>query len=139
MTKQERAEIANQMLAEIGSCGRKFFAHNGRVSRFEVDERGRVWLIDKYKERRVYTHYLGRWNGFTEGGTLRRLIERMRDFIRDGSLLPAGIFGPWPEWICGGDLWAYGEDMQRVRDAALRLGITQEPASASALSVQVTE
>lgn len=121
MTKQERAFIANQMLIAIASCGRRFFAHKGRVSQFDVDHRGRVWLIDKYTQRRIYTHYKYHWRGFSDGGTLRALIERLRDFIATGRTLPAGIFGPWPEWVCGGDLWGYGAEMQQVRDAAQRL------------------
>lgn len=122
--KSQRADVANQMLEAIAGCGRRFFSHSGNTSRFEVDGRGRIWFIDGYKGRRIYTHYKYNWRGFTEGGTLRTLVERLRDFIRDGSKLPATIFGPWPEWVCGGDLWAYGADMAKVREAAQRLGIT---------------
>lgn len=123
MNKPERAAIANEMLVAIASCGRRFFAHKDRVSRFELDHRGRIWLIDKYTEKRIYTHYEGQWRGFSDGGTLHALIERLRDFIASGKPLPATIFGPWPEWVCGGDLWGYGADMQTVRDEAKRLGV----------------
>jgi hypothetical protein len=120
MTKDERASLANSFIDAIASCGRKFFFHNGRISRFEVDARGRVWFIDAYNERRIYTHYKYRWRGFSEGGTLRSLVEKLRDFIRTGEQ-PQLHLGPWPKWICDGDLWGYGEDMAKVRDAATPL------------------
>lgn len=123
LTKFERMEIANKMLIAIASCGRKFFAHRDRVSRFDIDHRGRIWFVDKYTQKRIYVSYRGNWRGFSEGGTLRALVERLRDFITRGKQLPALIFGPWPEWVCGGDLWAYGDDMQRVREAASNLQI----------------
>lgn len=129
MNKAQRLEAANNMLKAIASCGRKFFAYQDRVSQFEVDARGRVWLIDKYTQKRIYTHYRYQWRGFSEGGTLRALIERLRDFITQGKPLPALIFGPWPEWICGGDLWAYGEAMETVRRAAKEYQVVAEPES----------
>jgi hypothetical protein len=36
------------------------------------------------------------------------------------------VFGPWPEWICGGDLWGYGAEMDVVRRAAQRLALVRE-------------
>lgn len=120
--KKERAEKANQFLEAIAGCGRKFFAHNGRVSRFEVDDRGRVWYIDGGSQRRIYTHYKYQWRGFTEGGTLFDLVKKLRDYIRTGEL-PRLHLGPYPEWVCGGDPWAYGDDMQKVRAGAERCGL----------------
>jgi hypothetical protein len=117
VTKADRAALANAFIEAIASCGRKFFFHNGRASRFEVDARGRVWFIDAYSEHRIYTHYGYRWRGFSEGGTLRSLVEKLRDFIRTGDLRELHL-GPWPKWICDGDLWGYGEDMAKVREAA---------------------
>jgi hypothetical protein len=122
--RRDRAVQSNAMIGAIACCGRQFFRHKEAVSRFDVDDRGRVWFTDKYTCRRVYTHYPGRWRGFTEGGTLRAMVEGMRDFITSGMLLSPRYFGPWPEWVCGGDLWGYGADaMQEVRDAAEQIGI----------------
>lgn len=122
-TKTERAEQANQLLAAIAGCGRKFFAHNGRVSRFEVDDRGRIWFVDAYREAKIYTACKwSRWRGFSEGGTLLALVLQLCDFIRSGT--PATIhLGPWPDWVCGGDLWGYGGDMETVRQAAQAAGV----------------
>jgi hypothetical protein len=123
INKLERAEIANRLLIAIASCGRRFFAYQDRVSQFSIDHRGRIWFTDKYTQKRIYIQYEGRWRGFSDGGTLRGLVEKLRDFITEGKLLPSGIFGPWPEWVCGGDLWGYGDEMERIRTTAIDLGI----------------
>lgn len=121
--KQERLKAANELLSIIASCGRHFFLHKDRVSLFELDQRGRVWFIDAYSCQRVYTHYvLGRWRGFSEGGTLRDVVIRLRDFILTGRQV-RNTFGPWPEWYSDSDPWGYAEHMQYVRSHAERLGI----------------
>lgn len=124
--KRERAERANALLRTIAGCGRRFFANGDRVSAFEVDDRGRVWLRDKRTGALIYTHYAYRWRHFTEGGTLKSLCERLRDFIRTGEPQRLNL-GPWPQWICDGDLWGYGDDMRQVRQAAADLGIAPCP------------
>lgn len=124
-TKQQRVEICNAILKICASHGRRFFSQdadqprmtNPRISEFSLDDRGRIWFTDRYSGKRIYVAYKYRWRGFTEGGTLRSLVESMRDYIRDASnALPYSVFGPWPEWICGGDPWGYGkEEMAEVR------------------------
>lgn len=122
---ERRAEKANELLEHIADRGRRFFTHEGRVSRFEVDARGRVWFIDKYQEDRLYCHgrhALTSWR-FSEGGTLRSLCLALVGYIRTGKPL-GGHFGPWPEWICDGDPWGYGfEAMHGIRHHARELGI----------------
>lgn len=120
--KMARVEQANQLIKAIAECGRRFFFHSDQVSRFEVDTRGRIWFIDGYRDARIYTHYQGRWRGFSEGGTPRRLVTHLRDFIRTGEPQKLGL-GPWPDWFCDGDLWGYGEGMEHVRQAATSLGV----------------
>lgn len=124
-TKQKRLDAANHIIVTIASCGRRFFwnRYNERFARFEVDHRGRVWFIDAYSGKRIYTHYSGRWRGFTNGGTLQTLVCHLRDYIVHGKRLRSGIFGPWPEHFCNGDLWGYGDDMRQVRGIAKELGI----------------
>lgn len=122
-SKPERVALVNALLVEIGACGRRFFARSDRQARFELDPKGRIWFVDDYSNRPIYTHHTrDSWRGFSHGGTLRDLVIALRDFIRTGQPI-VGHFGPWPQSTCGGDLWGYGEDMQRVRDAADRLGI----------------
>lgn len=121
----KRLENANELLEAIASCGRHFFRHDGRVSRFTFGPQGRVYLIDKYTRRRVYMHRHAPTRWFTEGGTLWSLCRALLAYIWTGKRIPARAFGPWPEWLCHGDLWAYGEDMEIVRRAAARLEITE--------------
>jgi hypothetical protein len=119
----ERAQQANELLDTIAHSGRRFFYHLTRVSRFEVDGYGRVWWLDKYRNERQFTHYSGRWRNFSQGGTLREVVERLRDYIMHGTPVPANRFGPWPDSYCNGDLWGYGDDMEKVRSKARELGI----------------
>ena len=123
MTKLERLEAANGLLRTIASCGRGFFRHGDDVGYFELDEKGRVWYVDSYTQIPIYTHYAGRWKAFSQGGTMRSLVIGLRDFIRSGDQLHPETLGPWPDYICGGDLWGYGDDMERVRERALQEGI----------------
>ena len=106
-TKPERLAIANEIIRIISSHGRRFFHHEGRISQFSLDDRGKLWLTDKYTKKRIYVAYKYRWRGFSNGGTLRCLIENLRDFIQRGDAIRRH-FGPWPDHLCDGDLWGYG-------------------------------
>jgi hypothetical protein len=111
---KERLEKANEFINTIGSCGRRFFNHNGEVSRLEVDARGRVWFIDSYSKKRVYTHYRFEWRGFTNGGTLRCLIAYLRDYIKRGERF----------YIPSFHYWGYDENaMAIVKHKAVELGL----------------
>lgn len=125
LTRSERAHLCNELLTVMATTGRRFFSDKGAVARFEVDERGRVFFVDSYTKARIYTAYTGRWTKFSHGGTMRRLVEALVTFIRNGLPITPGYFGPWPVELCGGDLWGYGEDMVKVREAAVRLGVSQ--------------
>lgn len=111
--ENKRLENANKFLRTISKCGRHFFCHKGKVSKLELDSRGRVWFIDAYTDKRVYTHYRFDWRGFTEGGTLRALIVRLRNYIKSGEpfILPA--------W----NYWGYGNDIFEVIKSGFELGL----------------
>jgi hypothetical protein len=128
VTKQDRAEIANKIIRIIASHGRRFYSMNSdrrvplpesenRISRFEVDRRGRVWFIDKYTQKRIYVAYEYWKRGFSDGGTLRDVVVMLRDYITGKRPeVQMGRFGPYPEWACGGDPWGYGrEEMALMR------------------------
>lgn len=115
--KAQRVDEANKVIAAIAEHGRQFFYHKGRVSRFEIDWQGRVWFRDKYTNRRVSLHRWSSMKGFTEGGTLATLVRDLHHFIRTGEPIRRTHFGPWPGWLCDGDLWGYGDDMPKVREA----------------------
>jgi len=119
LTKVDRVAEANRVLQIISNHGRRFFFHKERISQFEVDARGMIWFRDSWTDKPVYTHYNGRWKGFSEGGTLRSLVIALRDYIRTGEPISARWFGPWPQHICDGDLWGYGPSMDDVRSGVL--------------------
>lgn len=131
-TKIERVEHANNLIRAIASHGRRFFYHadGNRYAKLELDARGRVWFVDDYTQKRVYTHDTrGRWRGFTHGGTLRSLVERMRDYITTGWQLPRGVIAP--PYLGGdadGNVWGYErEAAAAVREAAFALPIMALP------------
>lgn len=126
--KQERAEKINQLIKTIADCGRRFFYTKSQetYASIEVDHRGKIWFIDDYTRKRIYTHYRNTWKGFSHGGTLRDLVIAFREFISKAKPLPKFAFGPWPDHFCDGDLWGYGEDMKKVRDKAMSLGLISQ-------------
>jgi hypothetical protein len=105
--KQERLEHANALIKIIASHGRRFFWHRGsivwnegtkaptfvpadRYAQFEL-RKGRVYFVDEYTGKAIYTHrtVLGNgWRGFSHGGTLRALVEDMRDYILNATPIP---------------------------------------------------
>lgn len=129
-TKQERVEHANQLIQIIGSHGRRFFYHApaNRFARLEL-RNGRVYFVDEYSERAIYTHRTGfysRWRGFTHGGTLRSLVEDMRDYITDGTPVPAWkiVIRQLGYTSLERNVWGYdAASAQAVRDAAYQLPI----------------
>jgi hypothetical protein len=86
--KAERLAKANEFIRVIATTGRKFFSHQDRVSVLCLDGQGRINLIDCYTKRLVYTHYNGEWRGFSQGGTMRSLIIRLREYIL--GVIPTG-------------------------------------------------
>lgn len=127
MDKKRRMKYANMVIGQIADCGRKFFYHRGNVSHFELDRRSRLWFVDGYEDYKICMVKGWGNRGFSEGGTLKALVDDLVNYIRTGEKLSEGRFGPWPEWYCNGDLWGYGEDMQKVRDMAMALGMIDEP------------
>lgn len=114
---------ANTLLRVISSYGRKFFLFGSTISYFEMDPRQRIWFIDSYSKKKIYLHYKYWSKGFTQGGTLHSLINYLFIYIRDGEKLPGIIFGPGVDWYCDGDLWGYGNDMEKIREKAKELKI----------------
>lgn len=116
--KHERLKHANAVLRAMGSHGRHFFYSKtrDRFAELVLDASGRVRLIDDYTGTHVWLDKGGRWRGFSHGGTCRAIVEDLARYVRTGKPT-RNHFGPWPEWICDGDLWGYGEAAGDVRAA----------------------
>lgn len=77
----------HQVIRIIADQGRRFFYSQAvnRYASMEIDPRGKVWLIDNYSGKRIFTHntvWGGKWRGFSHGGTLKDLVKDFRDYIR---------------------------------------------------------
>lgn len=118
---RERMDHCNAVAKGIASYGRRFFHHEGRVSHFVADKRNELWWADKYTQKHILVRLNDRWPGFSDGGTLRALVQAMAFYIEDGSYF-ARHFGPFPEWCCGGDPWGYGlDEMVKLRADVARV------------------
>lgn len=102
-TGNERLEQANELIRLIASHGRRFFHHEGRIAELRLDARGRVWLVDEYS-----------------GQSMRRLIERLRDYIKRGTPLPLGIICPVRSFSGPENIWGYESDEAEKLIAACR-------------------
>jgi len=134
--KQQRVEHVNQAIRIIADHGRRFFYNQvaDRYASMEVDQRGKVWFIDDYSARRIFTHktnWGGRWRGFSHGGTLRAVVEAFRDYIRTGEPIHPGYLGP--ERFNDSNIWGYDEaGMKAVREQAGALPVFQQPVQEAA-------
>lgn len=129
-----RIDQANRVIEAIAEHGRKFFSLHAdgrqdepnRISKFELVN-GRLFFLDKWTQKRTYVFYRrGQWIHFSEGGTLRALVEGMADWIVGKRKDFPRAFGPWPEWICEGDLWGYGSDMSIVQQKVTEIVTARE-------------
>ena len=121
--ERDRLRAANEFIAVIAGCGRNFFRHKERIAHLELSDTGRVFFIDDYTEKRIYTHLSGRrWKDFSHGGTLKRFIECLREFVKRDEKMNLRYFDS--EWAEGyKHPWGYGVDLKIVKEAASRLGI----------------
>ena len=129
--KRQRAEQVNQAIRIIADHGRRFFYSQAgdRYASMEVDHRGKVWLIDDYSGKRVFTHetvWGGRWRGFSHGGTLKDVVKAFRDYICTGDPMFPGYLGP--ERFNDSNIWGYDEEgMRAVRKQAGVLPVFDRP------------
>jgi len=126
---QARLETANFIVKVIASCGRHFFSENSDrrelvanpfIAYFAVDKVGELWFVDRYTRKPVLVRH-HEWRGFSDGGTLRCIVQHLAEHIREDKPVKIGYFSPSPKWVCDGDHWGYGEDMPKVRDAVAQI------------------
>lgn len=133
LQKHQRADQVNQVIRIIADHGRRFFynAEKQSYASMHVDRFGKIWFVDDYTGKAILTQktaWGGRWKGFSNGGTLRALVEAFRDYIRDGIPLPLGFLGP--ERFNDSNVWGYDEEgMKAVREQAGALPVFRQPAS----------
>jgi hypothetical protein len=119
-TKAERVVHANALIEEIAKRGRRFFYHKESecTAAFEFTAGGRVRFRDEFTQKLIDTSKSGRWQNFSGGGTLQRLVLDLTKYVSKGERIGAGHFGPFPKMMCDGDIWGYGmETMAQLRDS----------------------
>jgi len=119
-----RIETANAIIRIVASHGRRFFSENSDrredrrvdnpfVAHFQVDRNGELWYVDRYTRKGILVRHR-EWPRFTDGGTLRAIVEHLASHIKQGTPVNHGYFGVSPDWMP--NHWGYGEDMLKVRD-----------------------
>jgi len=126
--KQQRVDHANELIKVVAAHGRRFFSSKERVAHIEL-RRGRVYYVDAYTEKAIYTHktpFGNEWKGFTEGGTMCLLVEDMRDYIMTGKRIMRWkiVIQQMGESGLENNVWGYDvESARAVREAAYELPI----------------
>lgn len=118
--KVERLAHVNDLIKTISDHGRRFFYNerNNRVARMLMGPRGHLYFQDDYTGKAIYVAYQGHWRGFSHGGTLKSLVERLAAYVRTGDCLSIDWIGP--ERFDQSNIWGYAPDaIARCRAAAL--------------------
>lgn len=118
-----RLEKANDFIDRIATCGRKFLSNGLVVGHFQFDDRGRLWYVDQYANW-IWCHGTGPQfsRKFQDGGTMRTIVWRLSRYILNGWQLEYKHLY-FPKWASDGDVWDYGEDMEKVRQKAKDLDL----------------
>lgn len=124
--RKARTEHANELINVIAAHGRKFFycKSTERTAHFSLIK-NRVYFNDDYTGKAILVRQTMDWKGFSHGGTLRALVERIAEYIRTGKKIDISWIGPERSFTKG-NIWGYTEaDMQATREAAITLAIIQ--------------
>lgn len=112
--KQKRVDECNEIIKLIATHGRKFFNYEdrtGRISKLTLGPQERVYFIDGYTGKVIYTHRrYCHWKGFSEGGTLKGWVEAFRDYITFGTKLNIKAICPVRINPDNGNIWGYSDD-----------------------------
>lgn len=123
LARMERLQHANDLIKTISEHGRRFFWNDlgKRLARLDMDERGKLWWIDDYRGSRVCVERFGgrehAWRGFSHGGTLKHLVQMMRDYVKSSTLISALYIAQ--------DCWGYSPE----EAAACRMKSLENPAT----------
>lgn len=124
--KAARLAAANLVLCAIASTGRRLFYcdHTKNTARFEIGNQGQILLLDDQTGWPVYIASKGEWAGFSHGELPREIVEALRNHIRSGDPLPAGLFD-----ARAAQRWEYTPDeMDTVRAKLATIPGLQPPA-----------
>ena len=116
--KLERLGIANKFIKIISSYGRRFFYNEKKDKTAYIKmKNNKLYFVSEWTGKEIYLHY--KYWTFHHGGTLRQLVESLKEYIIGREELPLKALGPWN--YCNNDLWGYGENMEKVREECNKL------------------
>jgi hypothetical protein len=112
--KQKRVDECNEIIKLIATHGRKFFNYEDRgrqISKLALGKQGRVYFIDGYTGKTIYTHRrFCEWYEFSEGDTLKGWIEAFRDYITFGGKLNINAICHRGIARKTGNIWGYSDE-----------------------------
>lgn len=119
-SREGRVEIVNEIIENIASRGRKFFAGQFGVAKI-FQKNGLLYLKNEYngKDMCLHTKFGYQPKGWHHGGTLWGLTKDFKNFIITGEKINGqngygGLYCPH---------WGYSEsDMKMIQDKAKELG-----------------
>src|SRR5574337_318330 len=128
--KAERLQHANDLIKLIAAEGRRFFycQTTDRTAHLLL-RHGHVYFVDDYSGKEIYCSSPGfgnKWRGFSHGGTLRDLVEDMRDYVLRGTPIPRWkiVIRQLGQPGLEDNVWGYDVDSaRRLRHAAYQLPI----------------
>ncbi|RDL44321.1 hypothetical protein DN730_07910 [Marinomonas piezotolerans] len=119
----ERVDHANELIKLIAIYGREFLSHEGTIAHIELGKGGKVFYVDAYTRRRVYTNREHvRWSGFSEGGTMQSLISHLKRYILEGTPIDKRLIANPGFYQDGGNIWGYDQrEAEKLREQAFKL------------------
>lgn len=123
--ENERVDHANRLIKLIATHGRKFLSHENKIAHMELGKGGKVFYVDAYTRRRIYTNQEHAvWRGFSEGGTMRNLISHLKRYILEGTPVNKRLIANPGFYQDGGNVWGYDSDeANKLREKAFKLPI----------------
>ncbi|MHC1747470.1 MAG: hypothetical protein AB9856_03660 [Cellulosilyticaceae bacterium] len=112
----DRCDRANQMIQLIATTDRKFFNTKGNIAKFIVGDTNKVIYIDNYTQKSInIDKEICEWDGFSHGGTLKRLVYALGEWIRGEKDTFYNVYST---------SWAYSLDgMYQIVEKARALGM----------------
>lgn len=110
-----RMAAANELIRVISTCGRRFFHHGFKSGWSQFVRDPDLCFLDDFKGGKCYP-LKGDMNKSSHGSGLKFFITALAKYIQDGDSATISA-------VLKHNHWGYDDDMAKVRDAAVQLGM----------------